>query len=69
MACRKLSKKSPIKFLKYGKTSKVDKQGNQYGTGLGMYIVASEYAEEYHGSYSLRDIEKSFSVDIAIPKG
>ena len=46
----------------------MDKQGNQYGTGLGMYIVASSI-EEYHGSYSLRDIEKSFSVDIAIPKG
>ena len=61
-------KKEPYKIFEYGKTSKVDKQGNQYGTGLGMYIVASSI-EEYHGSYSLRDIEKSFSVDIAIPKG
>lgn len=46
--------------------SKFDSDGNQIGTGLGMYIVASS-VNEYGGAYTITKITRGFGLDIIIP--
>ena len=57
---------NPYSIFDYGTTSKYDSDGNQVGTGLGMYIVASTI-NEYNGTYTLTKIENGFGLDIKIP--
>lgn len=49
----------------FGKSSKVDADGNQYGTGLGMYIIASTI-NDYGGGYELLN-ENGFGLSIQLP--
>lgn len=58
-------KSSPYDIFKYGTTSKFDSNGNQIGTGLGMYIVASS-VNEYHGTYALTKVDNGFGIQIVI---
>ena len=58
----------PYKIFEYGTTSKFDKNGNQLGTGLGMYIFASS-VKEYKGDYKFTKIQNGFGIDITIPRG
>ena len=60
--------KDPYSIFEYGITSKYDSEGNQIGTGLGMYIVASSVTE-YGGRYTLTEIKDGFGIDIIIPGG
>lgn len=60
--------KDPYSIFEYGVTSKYDSEGNQIGTGLGMYIVASSVTE-YGGRYTLTEIRDGFGIDIIIPGG
>lgn len=57
---------NPYDIFKYGTTSKFDSNGNQTGTGLGMYIVASS-VNEYHGTYTITQARDGFGLDIRIP--
>lgn len=57
---------SPYDIFKYGTTSKYDNLGNQIGTGLGMYIVASS-VNEYLGTYTITKVKDGFGIDISIP--
>lgn len=57
---------NPYEIFKYGTTSKVDVKGNQIGTGLGMYIVASS-VNEYNGTYIITKVKDGFGLDITIP--
>ena len=57
---------NPYEIFKYGTTSKYDNNGNQIGTGLGMYIVASSI-NEYNGEYVVTKINNGFGLDISIP--
>ena len=57
---------NPYDIFKYGTTSKFDSNGNQIGTGLGMYIVASS-VNEYQGTYNITNPIKGFGLDIVIP--
>ena len=56
----------PYEIFKYGTTSKFDSNGNQIGTGLGMYIVASS-VNEYGGTYTITKTTNGFGLDIIIP--
>ena len=56
----------PYEIFKYGTTSKYDAIGNQIGTGLGMFIVASSI-NEYNGTYTITKIKDGFGLDITIP--
>jgi K+-sensing histidine kinase KdpD len=58
--------KNPYEIFNYGTTSKRDLDGNQYGTGLGMYIVASSI-NEYNGKYTITKSIGGFGLDIFIP--
>lgn len=57
---------NPYEIFKYGTTSKYDSKGNQIGTGLGMYIVASS-VNEYQGTYTITKITDGFGLDVIIP--
>lgn len=57
---------NPYDIFKYGTTSKFDSNGNQTGTGLGMFIVASSI-NEYHGTYTITKVRDGFGLDIRIP--
>jgi len=57
---------SPYDIFKSGTTSKFDSSGNQIGTGLGMYIVASS-VNEYNGTYTITEVQNGFGLDITIP--
>ena len=59
-------KSNPYEIFKYGATSKYDAKGNQIGTGLGMYIVASS-VNEYQGTYTITKITDGFGLDVIIP--
>lgn len=59
--------KDPYDIFNYGVTSKVDKDGNIIGSGLGMYIVSSTI-REYNGEYKLLDTKGKFKMQISIPK-
>lgn len=57
---------NPYEIFKYGTTSKYDANGNQIGTGLGMFIVASSI-NEYNGTYTITKVKDGFGLDISIP--
>lgn len=57
---------NPYSIFEYGVTSKHDAEGNQIGTGLGMYIVASSI-NEYNGGYTITQVQKGFGLKILIP--
>ena len=57
---------NPYEIFKYGTTSKHDANGNQIGTGLGMFIVASSI-NEYNGTYTITKVKDGFGLDISIP--
>ena len=59
-------KRNPYSIFEYGTTSKYDSEGNQAGTGLGMYIVSSSI-NEYNGHYTIMKVENGFGMDIVIP--
>jgi len=58
--------KNPYDIFKFGATSKYDKDGEQIGTGLGMYIVAST-AREYNAQYIITEVSDGFGLDIKFP--
>jgi len=57
---------NPYSIFEYGVTSKYDALGNQVGTGLGMYIVASSI-NEYNGGYTITRTQGGFGLRITIP--
>ena len=59
-------KDNPYSILDYGVTSKTDKNGNKIGTGLGMYIVATN-VNDYKGKIELPHSENGFLMNIIIP--
>lgn len=58
----------PYEIFIYGKTSKKDKDGNDIGTGMGMYIVASTL-REYNAVYTITNARNGFGLNIRIPRG
>ena len=58
----------PYEIFIYGTTSKKDKDGNDIGTGMGMYIVASTL-REYNATYNITNIKNGFGLNIKIPRG
>lgn len=59
--------KNPYDIFAYGTTSKKDKDGNDIGTGMGMYIVASTL-REYSAEYKIVEKENGFGLNIKIPR-
>lgn len=59
--------KNPYDIFTYGTTSKKDKDGNDIGTGMGMYIVASTL-REYSATYKIMEGESGFNLIIKIPR-
>ncbi len=57
---------NPYSILDYGVTSKIDKNGNKIGTGLGMYIVSTN-VNDYKGKIELPHSENGFIINITIP--
>lgn len=58
----------PYEIFVYGTTSKKDKEGNDIGTGMGMYIVASTL-REYSAKYTITECHDGFGLQIKIPRG
>lgn len=59
---------NPYDIFDFGVTSKIDKNGEKIGTGLGMYIVAST-VREYGGEYILLDYKDKFKLRITFILG
>ncbi len=57
----------PYDIFVYGTTSKKDKEGNDIGTGMGMYIVASTL-REYSAKYTITECHDGFGLQIIIPR-
>jgi signal transduction histidine kinase len=58
--------KNPYEIFNFGTSSKFDVNGDQTGTGLGMYIVAST-AREYNATYKITEYKNGFGIDICFP--
>ncbi len=58
--------KSPYDIFRFGVTSKFDINGNQIGTGLGMYIVSST-AREYNAQYEITKYVSGFGIKFRFP--
>ena len=58
----------PNRIFEYGTTSKYDSDGNQVGSGLGMYIFDSSVSD-YNGNYVLTKTQNGFGIDVFIPRG
>lgn len=58
--------KNPYDIFNFGVTSKVDKDANIIGTGLGMYIVAST-VREYDAKYVITEYKSGFGLDLIFP--
>lgn len=58
----------PYDIFDFGVTSKVDKNGEKIGTGLGMYIIAST-VREYDGEYVLLDYKDKFKLKLTFILG
>ncbi len=56
----------PYKIFTFGISSKVDAEGNQVGTGMGMFIVSS-IINEYNGKYKITEYKSGFGLEISIP--
>lgn len=59
--------KDPYEILEYGTSSKVNKDGDNIGTGLGMYIISST-VREYDGKIEFIEFKDKFSLKIVFPK-
>ena len=59
--------KNPYEILEYGTSSKVNKDGDNIGTGLGMYIISST-VREYDGKIEFIEFKDKFSLKIVFPK-
>ena len=60
-------KSSPYKILEFNESSKLNKEGEQEGTGVGMYIVKNTI-NEYKGTLKLFSDFDGFKITIEIPK-
>ena len=58
--------KNPYDIFNFGTTSKFDINGEQVGTGLGMYIVAST-VREYNATYKITEQTNGFGLEIVFP--
>lgn len=58
---------NPYEIFDYGTTSKVDKEGNTIGTGMGMYIVASTL-REYDSSPIVKEYKKGLELQMKIKR-
>lgn len=56
---------NPYEIFSYGTTSKIDKNGNAVGTGMGMYIVASTL-REYNSSPIIIEYKNGFELCMRI---
>lgn len=57
---------NPYDIFNFGTTSKFDINGEQTGTGLGMYIIASTLSE-YNAAYKITEQIKGFGLKVQIP--
>jgi len=60
-------KDSPYKILEFNESSKINKEGEQEGTGVGMYIVKNTI-NEYNGTLKIHSEVDGFKISIEIPK-
>lgn len=60
-------KDSPYKILEFNESSKLNKEGEQEGTGVGMYIVKNTI-NEYKGTLKIYPDFNGFKITIEIPK-
>ncbi|MCD5415367.1 MAG: ATP-binding protein [Clostridiales bacterium] len=58
--------KNPYDIFDFGTTSKYDINGDQTGTGLGMYIVASTI-REYNATYKITEKANGFGLEMSFP--
>lgn len=58
---------NPYEIFDYGTTSKVDKEGNTIGTGMGMYIVASTL-REYDSLPIVKEYKKGLELQMKIKR-
>ncbi|MBN4062639.1 sensor histidine kinase [Alkaliphilus sp. AH-315-G20] len=58
--------KNPYDIFDFGTTSKYDINGDQTGTGLGMYIVASTI-REYNATYKIIENANGFGLEMSFP--
>lgn len=63
----KAYKDSPYKILEFNESSKRNKEGEQEGTGVGMYIVKNTI-NEYKGTLKIYPDSNGFKISIEIPK-
>jgi len=63
----KAYKDSPYKILEFNESSKINKEGEQEGTGVGMYIVKNTI-NEYNGTLKIYTDVDGFKISIEIPK-
>jgi ribosomal protein S8E len=63
----KAYKDSPYKILEFNESSKINKEGEQEGTGVGMYIVKNTI-NEYNGTLKIYTNFDGFKINIEIPK-
>lgn len=60
-------RKEPYKILEFNESSKINKDGDQEGTGVGMWIVKNT-VNEYHGTLKIDSLSDGFKVLIDLPK-
>ncbi|MDM8159062.1 sensor histidine kinase [Labilibaculum sp. K2S] len=60
-------KKEPYRILEFNESSKINKQGEQEGTGVGMWIVKNT-VNEYKGTLKIDTTVEGFKVLIEFPK-
>ena len=58
--------KDPYSIFKYGVTTKVGKNGETYGTGLGMYIIESTL-REYNAKFKILKYRDGFGLELRFP--
>jgi signal transduction histidine kinase len=58
--------KNPNLILRRGYTTKVDKSGNEIGTGLGMWLV-NDAVSYYGGTIKIETPQKGFEIKIHLP--
>lgn len=60
-------RKEPYKILEFNESSKINKQNEQEGTGVGMWIVKNT-VNEYHGTLKIDSMNDGFKILIEFPK-
>lgn len=58
--------KDPYEIFEYGVSSKVSRDGENVGTGLGMHIISST-VREYDGNIEIIEFKDKFSINIFFP--